>query len=632
MIHKYAVGRNLLAATFLVLTPGAVLAQQPGAADETHPGQTIYQQNCAVCHDGGVDPRAHAFETLRMMNADSINHALTEGLMAAQGSALSDGQRAQLVEYLAAPDGEDAWVATMMCAADQRTVDMSASASMTMFGIDLESSRNMSAGQAGLKREDMKDLELAWAVAFPQTTGLRAAPVIVGSTLFYTSGATRKVLAMDTETGCVKWVYNSETPLRSSLALGQLGADGDAALFFGDARGQVHAIDPTSGKRFWVVNGQADLGVGQITGSVVVHKDKVIVPISASGVGAAANPRHECCAGRGAVTALDSATGEQLWTYFTMEEAQYTGEVNSVGVKLRGPSGAPIWSTPSIDRKRNLVYVTTGENTSFPATETSDAIIAIDLDTGEEKWVFQALANDVWNMACNVTAQRNGPNCPTQGESVLRDYDFGSAAVLVEGAGPNGGDLLLAGQKSGDLWALNPDNGELVWNRLVGEGTALGGNHWGIAIDGERAFHPINDPHFPMVEGYQPRPGMYAFDISSGEALWEHRVTADCENRLLEVELCDEKYGLSATPLVVDGAVITAGIDGRVYILDGESGELLFHYDTVRNYESSNGVAGKGGAIDSHSIAAGAGMVFIGSGYGSFRQIPGNVLLAFKPR
>jgi polyvinyl alcohol dehydrogenase (cytochrome) len=597
---------------------------------EVHPGQAVYERNCAMCHNGS-DARAHAIETLRSMNADAINHALTEGLMAAQGASLSADERAQVIDYLAAKESEEAWLANNMCADDRRHVDLS-KPSLSMFGVDIKSSRNLTAEAAGLTRSQMQDLELAWVMAFPQTTGMRAAPVIAGSTIFYAAGPNRKLIAMDTDTGCVKWVYTSETPLRSSVSLGALGKEGPQALVFGDARGQVHAIDAMSGKPIWVRNGQAKPGEGQITGAVVLHEDKIIVPISASGVGAAANPRHECCSGRGAVTALDAATGEKLWTYFTMEEAEYTGEANSLGVRLRGPSGAPIWSTPSIDSKRGFVYVTTGENTSHPATETSDAIIALDLATGEQKWLFQALKDDVWNMACSTGLQPSGPNCPSQRESVLRDYDFGGAAVLVEGAGRNGGDLLLAGQKSGDLWALNPDDGSLVWNRTVGDGSALGGNHWGIAIDGQRVFHPINDPHFPGLEGYKPQPGMYAFDIRSGEPLWSVATIADCDGRQERAPGCDEKYGLSATPLVVDGAVITAGLDGKIYILEGDTGERLFEYDSAREFESVNGVEAKGGAIDSHSIAAGSGMVFIGSGYGSFRQIPGNVLLAFRPK
>jgi polyvinyl alcohol dehydrogenase (cytochrome) len=323
------------------------------------------------------------------------------------------------------------------------------------------------------------------------------------------------------------------------------------------------------------------------------------------------------------VTALDAETGRRLWAYVTMPVAEYTGAVSSAGVRLRGPSGAPIWSTPTIDAARGRVYVTTGENTSLPATGTSDAIISLDLETGEALWVFQATTNDVWNMACGA---RSGPNCPSATESILRDWDFGGSAILVRL--DDGGELLLAGQKSGHLWALNPEDGAVVWERRVGEGGALGGNHWGIAVDGERVFLPISDPG----GGPNRMPGMYAFDIGSGQPIWEHRLAPDCPpERAERAPGCQARFGLSATPLVIDGAVVSAGIDGRIHIFDGATGDLVFRYDTARPFETINGVEGHGGSVDALSISAGAGMIFVGSGYGSFSQPPGNVLLAFRP-
>lgn len=603
------------------------------AADNAHPGVDVYQQNCAFCHDGG-DARAHSLEALQQMSADSLTYSLTEGLMAAQGSALSTEARLAVIDWLAVSEEDtadpNAWYANYYCSADQRTVDLAQNVSMSQVGVDGRATRYLSADQSGLALADMEDLELAWAFGFPGVTGLRASPVILEDTLFYSAASTNRVLALDVESGCVKWAYESPVPLRSSISIGEIGEDGRKALVFGDARAQIHTLDAETGEAIWVVNAQADPGVGMITGAALLHDDLIIVPISASGVGAGANPRYECCAGRGAVTALDAATGEKVWSYFTMEPADYTGEVNALGVPLRGPSGAPIWTTPSVDEKRGLIYVTTGENTSLPATETSNAIIALDIATGESVWVFQGIPNDVWNMACSTSGGTHGPNCPDEEHSILKDWDFGGSAVLVTLA--DGSDLLLAGQKSGHIWAVDPDSGELVWVQRAGDGSPLGGNHWGIAVDQQRAFLPINDPHFPAMDDYTPVPGMYAYNLANGEPLWHHEVTADCKGREEMMPVCGEKYGLSATPLVVDGGVISAALDGRVYIFDAADGRIVFEYDTARSFDTVNGVDARGGSIDSHSVAAGAGMVFIGSGYGSFNQVPGNVLLAFRPR
>lgn len=621
--------RPALFTAAVLLSASALMSAAAVAQQDDSAGREVYEQECATCHDGG-DIRAHALETLQSMSAGAIEHALTEGVMSQQGELLSAREREAVIEYLAAEDTSDAWVADNMCAADQREINLEPVA-MARPGVDRHFTRHLDAEQAGLSTEDMEDMELVWALGFPGVSGLRAAPVIAGDTVFYSAGQTQKLLALDAASGCVKWAYDSPTPLRSSVSLGSLGEDGPMVLVFADGRAQVHAVNAHTGESIWTVNGQAREGEGQITGSILLHEDKVFVPISASGVGAAINPRHECCEGRGAVTALDAASGEKLWRYFTMPPAEYTGEVNALEVPLRGPSGAAIWSSPSLDAEHGQLYVTTGQNTSLPATETSDAIIAIDADTGEEQWVFQGTANDVWNMACSTSGGDHGPNCPGPENSIMQDWDFGSSAVLAELE--DGSQRLLAGQKSGHLWALNPDDGSLVWQQRVGDGSPLGGNHWGIAVDDERVYMPINDPHFPAIEDYTPMPGMYAFDLSDGEPAWQFRTSPDCSGDRAEyAETCDEKYGLSALPLVVDGAVITAGIDGRIYILDTEDGSVLFQHDSARPYETINRVEAEGGAIDAHSIAAGAGMVFIGSGYGSFRQPAGNVLLAFRPR
>jgi polyvinyl alcohol dehydrogenase (cytochrome) len=228
----------------------------------------------------------------------------------------------------------------------------------------------------------------------------------------------------------------------------------------------------------------------------------------------------------------------------------------------------------------------------------------------------------MWNFSCSA----GGPNCIILENTNSVDFDFGGPAILVDGGDRQ---LLIAAQKSGDLWALDPDTGGLVWNQRIGEGTALGGNHWGIATDSERAFMTINDPG-TMSENI--RPGIYTYFVATGEPSWSYEVESECgEQRSYRLRRCESLYGFSATPLSVDGAIITGGLDGRLFVFNSDTGEELFKFDTVQDFETVNGVEGYGGSIDSHSIAAGSGMVFVGSGYGSFSQVAGNVLLAFKP-
>ena len=512
------------------------------------------------------------------------------------------------------------WLVASMCAEGNRLIDLNHPISFSYTDSAGNNPRHLTVAQSGLTTADLSNLELAWAIAFPATSGMRAAPVIIGDTIFYSATDSGRVFALDIASGCAKWVYESGTRLRSSIAYDVI--DGQGMLVFSDMPGMIHAVNAENGESIWINSGQAENNQGMLTGTPVIHEDRVIVPVSGSGVITGGNPNYECCENHGAVTALNIRTGEKLWEYHTMPAAEYTGQVSSTGVRQRGPSGAPIWTTPTIDTERSQIYVTTGENTSHPTTNTSDAIIALDLETGEEKWVFQALANDMWNFGCTA----GGPNCIILEDTNAVDYDFGGPAVLVD---TGDRELLIAGQKSGDIWALNPDTGQLVWNQRVGEGTALGGNHWGIAVDSERAFLTINDPG---GMGRNSVPGIYTYFVGTGEPSWFYEVEPECnDERDDRLRRCEALHGFSATPLSIDGAVITGALDGRLFVFDSDSGEILFEYDTVRDYETVNGVEGYGGSIDSHSIAAGSGMVFVGSGYGQFRQVSGNVLLAFKP-
>lgn len=525
-----------------------------------------------------------------------------------------------VAQEAATEDGLEDWVVASMCAESDRSVDLGQAPSFTYTAGDGNNPRHLDAAQAGLSTADMSNLELAWAIAFPETSSLRAAPVIVGSTVFYSATDTGRVFALDTNSGCAKWVYNAQTRLRSSLSYGVI--DDLSTLVFSDGRGMIHSVNAETGEQNWVASGQASGNQGMLTGTPVIHEDVIIVPVSGSGVITGGNPKYECCENHGAVTALNVRTGEKLWEYHTMPAAEYTGAVSATGVKQKGPSGAPIWTTPTIDTERSRIYVTTGENTSHPTTGTSDAVIALDLETGEEIWVFQALANDMWNFGCTA----GGPNCIILPDTNSVDFDFGGPAILVDSGDR---ELLIAGQKSGDLWALEPETGALVWNQRVGEGTALGGNHWGIATDSERAFMTINDPG---TRAESAKPGIYTYFVGSGEPSWSYEVQPSCgDERSDRLRRCEALYGFSATPLSVDGAVITAGLDGRLFVFNSDSGEILFEYDTATDFETVNGVEGYGGSVDSHSIAAGSGMVFVGSGYGSFSQVAGNVLLAFKP-
>jgi len=605
-----------------VLAPPAI-----GQSPPDHPGAGVYQKACATCHDNPAGTRAAALSSMRTMPAVRLQEVMSPtGIMGPMAASLTAKEKTDLIAWLT--DGQAStssqWTDALLCAPGRRGVSASASVTSLGFGVDGRQTRSLSAAQAGISRAQLGDLERAWAIAFPGQGSGSGASILSDGTLFTTGG--QQLLAIDAASGCIKWAYAANS--RNTPALGEI--NGRRVVAVSVAR-DIHVVDAATGSLVWKASGQpVDGSGGQIRGAVIFARDKVIVPISASGVAAGMNPRFECCTGHGSVVALNAADGTHAWEYHTMPEATYNGQVNSLGVKQRGPSGAPIWSVPVYDTKRNLILVTTGENTSHPATDTSDAIIALNADTGKVAWQFQAMAADVWNMSCSVQTGQNGPNCPVLFGGDGRDYDFGAGAII---ASSGGRDIVLAGQKSGHAWALDADNGKVLWSQRVGEGTALGGVHWGIAINGDQLILPINDPGLAGANA-KAKPGIFTFDIATGRPGWSYAAKPNCEGqRGAQVSGCASRFGFSAAPVVVDGAVIGATLGGEVIILDGANGNEINRIDTVGPIPTLNkDIEGKGGSIDAHSISAGAGMIFINSGYGLFGQTPGNVLIAYRPK
>jgi polyvinyl alcohol dehydrogenase (cytochrome) len=616
----------------LSLSAVAILAAGLCAAQPAHPGKAVYDKACAVCHDHPGTSRAPPFEALKGMRYGTIHFALTEGKMQAQAASLTTAERASLIDYLVGRGViDDRWVASMMCSPPRRAAKLDAAASVASFGFDKHNQRHLTRQQAGLATADFRNLELAWALAFPQTTTMRAQAAVVGSTVFLPASDFGQLYAIEvsTDSPCFKWVYKNDIPLRTGVAYGVLPGSGRKVLVFGDIAPLVHMIDATTGVEIWHRSVRLT-SLSNGTGTPVIDGNRVYVPLSASEINFGADEKHLCCTTHGAVFALDATTGRVIWAAHTMKDAQPIRDRGD-GQMIWGPSGAPIWNSPSIDAKRGLLYVGTGEATSEPAEPTTDAVLAIELATGAIRWHFQATANDIFLTGC--LNKRDGLNCPRDG--VFLDADFGASTIFV--SRPGGHDIVLAGQKSSTLWALNPDTGKLLWSRNFGPGSIVGGIHWGIAFDGTRVFAPVST--FLGRDG-KPGPGqvagLHAVDVATGQEVWSFVPQPDCsEDRPQRVRNCAGGLGLSGAPTVIDGAVLAGSVDGFLRAFDAATGELLFQYDTAREFETRNGVPGKGGAIDNASIVAAGGYVFVNSGYGLFpSQTPGNVFLAFraKPR
>jgi polyvinyl alcohol dehydrogenase (cytochrome) len=638
--------RRLAVATAVVFgISGFAQAQTPTPASNgtaitlPHPGQPIYRQYCAACHDKPEETKAPAKATLEAMSFQSISFALTQGKMQVQAAALDEEQRGQLIAYLtgATKRSMETWSQGMMCDSARRNVDLKAPATVATFGFNERNTRSLTAADAGLTKAQLAKLDLAWAIAFPDVTMIRAQGAVVGKTLFLPVAEAAAMYAFDLSDPakpCVKWVYNTPNgaPLRSSPGYGVI-ADGRAVLAFSGLDATVHVVEAATGKSLWTKN-VASYSYSTTTGTPRVLKGRIIVPVSQFEILSASDNRVPCCTNHGFLLSLEPATGAQQWRYDTMPDAKPIRDRGD-GKMLLGPSGAPIWNSPVVDETRGLIFFGTGESNSPPAHPNTDALIAVRLADGKQVWSHQALANDIYNSGCGLNPAPEKLNCVKHPETVYLDYDFGASLIL--GKLKNGKDRVFAGQKSGTLWALEPDTGKVLFRRDIGGGATNGGIHWGIAFLDDTVYVPISvvgaqQPGGPPVDPGL-KPGLYAIDANTGEIKWMFGVDPACgDGRDKKVNRCERHYGFSGAPTVIDGVVVTGSLDGHLYAIDGKTGKLVWKIDTVQPYQTINDVAGKGGSIDGASILGVNGVLVSGSGYGMFGQTPGNVLLGFRPR
>ena len=361
------------------------------------------------------------------------------------------------------------------------------------WGAGVANARFQPADQAGLAAADVPRLRLKWAFGYPRSATAQSQPTVVGGRLFVASER-GVVYALDAATGCTHWTFEAASGVRSAMTVTRL-ADGRHALFFGDFSANVHALDAATGAEIWRRDVDTHPGA-RITGAPVEHDGRLYVPVSSLEELLAANPRYPCCTFRGSVAALDAATGEPVWQSYTIDEAPAPRGRNPAGADLMGPSGAAVWSAPTVDAARGLLYVATGNAYTEPAAVTSDAIVAFDLDTGAVRWANQFTPGDAFILNC----EGDNPNCP---EEDGPDFDFGASPVLVTAS--DGRDLVVVGQKSGVGYALDPDrDGAVVWRYQVGAGSLLGGIEWGFAVDAEKAYF-ANSDYLTPEPGASPR-------------------------------------------------------------------------------------------------------------------------------
>jgi polyvinyl alcohol dehydrogenase (cytochrome) len=486
--------------------------------------------------------------------------------------------------------------------------------------VDTANTRYQDGEQAGFSAADVARLKPKWAFGFPGELSADAQPTIVGGRVFVgTQSGT--VYALSAATGCVHWVFRADAAVRAAVTVARIDAASGPrfAAFIGDRSGNVYAIDAASGAQLWKTKVD-DFPFARVTGSPTFHDGRLYVGVASGEETAGAVADYECCKFRGSLVALNAATGRQVWKTYTLPEARPTTK-NKIGTQLWGPSGAPIWSSPAIDTQRKAIYVTTGNNYSSPATPTSDAFVAFDMDTGKLLWSRQMLAGDAWNTSCRLPDQIN---CT---DKEAPDFDFASPPILV--ALPNGRRALVSGQKSGVVHALDPDReGQILWQQRVGKGGINGGVQWGSAADRSNVYVALSDIGripVPNSQATLPDPetggGIFALRLEDGRQVWNTPATPCRRPRCSPAQ--------SAPVSAMPGVVFSGSVDGHLRAYSTTTGAILWDTDTVGAHKTVNGVEARGGSLNVAGPAISGGTVIVNSGYVQ-NGIPGNVLLAYS--
>jgi polyvinyl alcohol dehydrogenase (cytochrome) len=594
----------------------AVLAT---AAPASGQGEALFKTYCAHCHEGpGADSQAPSLEVLRRLSAEQVLDALERGAMRARAAERSRAQRRDLAVYASGkPLGgvsTESMPPSAFCSGTPAPPANSLSGpSWNGWGLGVNNARFQPARAAGMTADDLPRLSLKWAFGLPGASSAGTQPVVAGGRV-YIATAEGELYVLDAKTGCVHWTLEVEASIRSAITLEQR-TNGDLVAYFGDQAANVYAVDARVGKVLWKVEVD-DHPHAAITAAPQLHNGRLYVPVSSREESQVGDPRYPCCSFRGSVVALDAATGRRIWKTFSVAETPVPTAKNSIGTQLFGPAGGAIWNTPTIDVKRGVLYVGTGNNFAPPATKLSDSLVALDLDTGAVRWSKQITENDIWNGSCRAP-NREAAVCP---DADAPDFDFTGSSFLIDAGG--GRQLIVVGNKSGVVFAFDPDAaGNIVWERRVAQGSTSGGVFWGSATDGTNIY-AANADFFadkPEASG-----GLSAIDLRTGRLVWSVP-GAGCANR----KPCKPSQNAAVT--LIPGVVFSGTMDGRLRAYSSRDGNVLWEYDTAREFQTVNRVKANGGSMSNSGPAIVGGMLFVNSGYSHHGGIlPGNVLLAFS--
>jgi polyvinyl alcohol dehydrogenase (cytochrome) len=627
---------GISAGTLLTLACGLsalAFAQQETAQRPS--GGDVFNARCKSCHEPAVE-RAPTRAELSFRAPADIVTALTTGVMAPMAKGLSRPEIEAVALYLAPGQQLGSTGSDQMCTSNG---PIKASASdWPALGPDENSSRFQP--NPGITAAEVPKLKVKWAFSMPGG----GQPVVVGDWLFITNRA-GKFYALDAKTGCVHWAVEDASSRTTPMVIRSSISPSGWATFIGVGKRVVRAFDAQNGREIWHSESLENHVASNITGTPVVSGDQLFVPLSSGEEVYAMQPNYSCCSFRGSLAALDLKTGQKQWQTFMITDPLQPIRKNANGVQMQGPAGAPVWASPTVDAKRGLVYVVTGDSYTDATTNGDDAIVAVEMSTGKVRWRNQVTTNDNFIVGCS------GPvkvaNCPSP---TGPDYDFGATPILFKRGNKQ---ILVAGQKSGIVYGVDPDNGHTLWKTAVGAGSPLGGIEWGIGADSKYVFVPNSDigeifNEIAVAAGAPPpapenaapgKPGLFALDPFTGKVVWHTPApVAPCHyagDRSKDFTKGACVRAQSAAPGVMPGIVFSGTLDGWFRAYDAASGKIVWEFSTTaQTYKTVNAnPAQPGGGIDGMGPTIAGGMVYTMSGFNGAARTGSNgvnVLLAFS--
>ena len=603
---------------FLLLLTAVVLAASARA--QTAPsGAALFQTHCAMCHAGAAAAtnRAPTRSLLAQKSQEEILRALESGPMVIYGNRMSEAGRRAVAAFLSSNTASnEALSRANLCTTKEPIAPAGAKnhENWNGWGLDIVNSRYQTHTTIG--PGNVSGLKLKWAFGIPDASTAYGQPTVFAGRVFFGSG-NGTVYALNAASGCTIWTYKAETTVRTAITVAAAGK-GRYLAYFGDGEANLYAVDANKGTLVWKVKIDPHPGV-RITGAPQLYRNRLYVPLASNEELSAGDPDYPCCTFRGNVVAVDALTGKRIWKAYAIEEKPGPSKPGASHAKF-SPAGAAIWDAPTIDEKRGVLYVGTGDAYVDPAAEGTDAIIAFDLATGKRLWVQQKTPNDVFNFGCIDPRHFNCPGRPGP------DVDFGSSPILQDLG--DGHRVLLAGQKTGVMYGLDPDEGgKELWQVRVGQGSGLGGIEWGSATDGTSVYAANSDISTLTSSGGTPPPpgGLAAINIRTGKLIWK---TMPPKPACLGQSGCSA--GQLAAVTAIPGVVFSGSMDGHLRAYSAKDGKILWDFDTLPDFPTINGVKAHGGSMSGNGPVVAGNMIYVASGFDVTAGMPGNVVLAFE--